>query len=376
MTASALRTELAQLAPVDVRSLTVHAMRLSLRTPHRASWGEVRGRDVAFVAIDTGETHGWSELATLDTPRYQPDWTTASTEVITGVLAPALVGRSITCFEANAEMSRQVAGNHPACAAVSDAVLDAQLRTAELSLGVLFGQVGPAWGITCEWQADALLETAIDAHKQGARRIKLKLGPADIDKPDALCRVLDELHGAAPGLLVALDANGKLTASPATTRVLTDLARRGVWAFEQPFHPQDWRAARDLVAAMAGSNTFVAADEAATSGEAIELLLEVGAATAACLKPGPLGGIAATIDAIDTCQQAGAAHWIGGLLESNVGRAPLAALAAVANQWPGDFGESARYYFDDRAEPTTIDSEGRLRLHTGVGIGPRPHMAL
>jgi o-succinylbenzoate synthase len=61
--------------------------------------------------------------------------------------------------------------------------------------------------------------------------------------------------------------------------------------------------------------------------------------------------------------------WMGGMLETGLGRAGNVAMAAMPNfTLPGDTSASDRYYHRDITEPFVL-VEGRLRVPQGAGLG-------
>jgi O-succinylbenzoate synthase len=67
--------------------------------------------------------------------------------------------------------------------------------------------------------------------------------------------------------------------------------------------------------------------------------------------------------------------WIGGMLETGVGRAANLALAALPGvRFPGDTSASDRYFAEDLTEPFVLAPDGTMAVPTGPGIGvePRP----
>jgi len=61
--------------------------------------------------------------------------------------------------------------------------------------------------------------------------------------------------------------------------------------------------------------------------------------------------------------------WMGGMLETGIGRAGNVAMAAMANfTLPGDTSASDRYYHRDITEPFVLH-DGRLKVPTGAGLG-------
>jgi len=65
--------------------------------------------------------------------------------------------------------------------------------------------------------------------------------------------------------------------------------------------------------------------------------------------------------------------WIGGMLETGVGRAPNLALAALGGvRFPGDTSASDRYFPQDITEPFVLAADGTMAVPAGPGIGVEP----
>ena len=72
-------------------------------------------------------------------------------------------------------------------------------------------------------------------------------------------------------------------------------------------------------------------------------------------------------------REAGIPVWIGGMLETGVGRAVNVALAAMPGvTMPGDTSASERYFHEDLTPPFVIDSDGHMDVPDGPGIGVEP----
>jgi O-succinylbenzoate synthase len=68
----------------------------------------------------------------------------------------------------------------------------------------------------------------------------------------------------------------------------------------------------------------------------------------------------------------GLAVWCGGMVETGLGRAANAALAALPGfTLPGDISASDRFYRTDITAPLTI-SEGYMDVPAGPGLGVTP----
>ena len=74
----------------------------------------------------------------------------------------------------------------------------------------------------------------------------------------------------------------------------------------------------------------------------------------------------------DIARANGVAVWCGGMLETGLGRAANAALAALPGfTLPGDVSASARFYARDITEPVEL-VDGHVMVPTGPGLGVDP----
>jgi O-succinylbenzoate synthase len=125
----------------------------------------------------------------------------------------------------------------------------------------------------------------------------------------------------------------------------------------------------------AASRTPVALDESVAGPGAAEAALALGAGSVLNVKPARVGGIRAAVEVVAVARAAGAGWFVGGMLETGVGRAAALAVACLPGPaFPTDLGPSARYVADDLTEPLVADASGRVVPADGPGIGvtPRP----
>ncbi len=249
-------------------------------------------------------------------------------------------------------------------AAVEAAVLDAELRAADVSLAAHLGAttdrvpVGVSIGILPT--LDELVETAGAYLDEGYARIKVKIKPGWDVEP---CRVLREALGPAFGLQV--DANAAYL--PADTDHLRQLDQFDLLLIEQPFPEERLVDNVDLVAAI---DTPVCLDETIVNEAVAVDAIRLGATSVINIKPGRVGGHLAGLAIHDHCLAAGIPVWHGGMLETGIGRAANLALAALPGfTLPGDISAASRYWHQDIVTEPAVLEDGAIRVPTGPGIG-------
>jgi O-succinylbenzoate synthase len=115
--------------------------------------------------------------------------------------------------------------------------------------------------------------------------------------------------------------------------------------------------------------TPICLDESITSVQTASDAIELGACRIINVKPGRVGGYLEARRIHDLCTERGVPVWMGGMLETGLGRAANVAMAAMPNfTLPGDTSASDRYYHRDITEPFVL-RDGRLKVPEGPGLG-------
>jgi O-succinylbenzoate synthase len=346
---------------MKLRAVEMRRIRMSLVAPFETSFGVQTERDILLLRVVTDQGEGWGECVAGEDPHYSPEYVDGAQHVLIHHLLPRLFDRDIAAGEV-AGLLRQVHGHQMAKAAIEMAVLDAELRGRGESFGHFFGAVreevdcGVSVGIH-PTIAD-LLKTVGDYLEQGYRRIKLKIKPGWDVEP---VRAVRERFGDVP---LQVDANTAYRLSDAE-----QLARLDPFALlliEQPLPEEEVLAHAKLAKVV---STPICLDESITSAQSAADAIELGACRVINIKPGRVGGYLEAQRIHDLCASRGVPVWMGGMLETGIGRAGNVAMAAMRNfKLPGDTSASDRYYHRDITEPFVLHG-GRLAVPTGPGLG-------
>lgn len=354
---------------MKLRSLRLHHLELPLVAPFATSFMTQTSRRCFLVeaVLETsagGLVTGWGENVALDRPYYSAEYLGGAADVIERWLAPLLFQAADLTAETVGYQLRRVIGHPMAKASLEMAVLDAQLRVAGISFARYLGAVAATVpsGVSVGIQDSAAATVAAVGRyiEQGYARIKLKIQPgADIERVAA---VREAFGGDLP---FQVDANAAYTlADAAQLRRLDDF---GLLLLEQPLGEADLRQHAALARQL---RTPVCLDESIVSAEATADAIALGAASVINIKPGRVGGYLEARRIHDIARANGVAVWCGGMLETGVGRAANAALAALPGfTLPGDISGSDRFYAEDIvAEPMRMH-DGVVDVPTGPGFG-------
>ena len=337
-------------------SLTIHRLRMTLRTAHRAAHGTVTDRELILVEWTSAHgVVGWGECPALSDAGYVPETSDLAWDSLRRVLGPAALSGRI---DAEASM---------AAASLADARLDAAFRTA--------GMRGTDW-VTAQLVEPAQLGdervatraavpmcqvVGIDPNlatltiEPGVTMVKAKVTPASID---GLRELMDRLAGRVP---LAVDANGSFGAADQFPAWIDEA---NLVFIEQPFVP----GAEEWAVDLRRRGIRVAWDESVVSAESLRRLANLAGnhtdtehplSDVISIKPARAGGVANGCAWAQLATELGLDWYVGGMLEGGIGRAAALAVAS-ASSLPTDLGPSARYFLDDVCAPIEASSDGLI----------------
>jgi O-succinylbenzoate synthase len=351
-----------------IDEVELRVVALPLRTPFVAAHGTVEVRTAVLVKVGGPDGEGWGECAALPEPTYTAEHTAGARLVLREHLVPRLLAaaaaRSTGLTAADvADALADVVGHPMAKAALELALLDAEGRASGTSLARTLAPhppgpsttvpAGVAVGLLPSPDAVAMEVRARIA--EGYGRVKLKIAPG---------RDLDHLRAArdagGPGLVLVADANGsyRLDGEPGAP----DDARRleglddgdlGLACVEQPLAADDLLGHAELARRL---TTPVCLDESLTSPSLTQQALDLGACSVVCVKAPRYGSWLAAAAVLDRCQGNDVTAWVGGMLDTGLGRLANVALAAHPGATlAGDISATARFFTDDVTAPVVLD---------------------
>ena len=343
-------------------------IRISLVAPFETSFGTQSERDILLVKAVTNEGEGWGECVAGEEPDYSSEYVEAAQHVlIHHLLDPLLEKSSLTAADVGVTL-RRIHGHRMAKASIEMALLDAELRVRRESFAHHFGAVRSAVdsgvSVGIHPSIPALLATVGAYLEQGYRRIKLKIKPGWDVEP---VKAVRERFGDVP---LQVDANTAYMLGDA--RHLAELDVFNLLLIEQPLPEEQVLAHAELAKIV---RTPICLDESITSEQAAADAIQLGACQIINIKPGRVGGYLEAKRIHHLCAEHGIPVWMGGMLETGLGRAGNVAMAAMPNfTLPGDTSASDRYYHRDITEPFVL-ADGRLNVPDGPGLGVNVDLA-
>jgi O-succinylbenzoate synthase len=340
---------------------------LQLVNPLRTSDGQHESRIATLVEVtDSDGVIGWGENVAPADVAYVGESANESLKATCELIAPLLAGRDIDVFEMMPKAWWGVSGHHFAKHALESAIWDIHARRESRSLRDVLGGTrssitpGVVVGI-----ADTVAETVTEVQQriaEGYGRVKVKISPGrDAD-------VLRAIRSAC-GDEVLMQADANAAYSKSDIELLSSFDEFNLQFIEQPFSANDLQSHAEL---SRRSRTAVCLDESICTVDELLAALEMNACTVVNIKPSRVGGIGAAVQMHHIVKSRGTDAWVGGMLESGVGRASCLALASL----PGftmtpDLSASSRYFASDITAPFELEN-GEIQVPTGPGIGVQP----
>jgi o-succinylbenzoate synthase len=348
----------------------VHLRRISmpLVAPFRTSFGNQTERDILLVAVvlsDGDDTvEGWGECVAMSEPSYSSEYVDGAQHVIVHHLLPRLLAAGPIEAADVAPTLASLHGHPMAKATLEMAILDAQLRATGESFATFLGarraRIPSGVSVGIHDSTESLLAAVQGYVEEGYVRIKLKIEPgADIDQVAAVRDLI------GPDMAFQVDANTAYRRTDGTH--LRRLDEFGLLLIEQPLPEDDIIGHARLAAEV---ETPICLDESLVSAAGTADAIELGACEVANIKAGRVGGYLEAVRIHDLCLGKGIPVWCGGMLETGIGRAANAGLAAMPGfTLPGDISASTRFYARDIVvDPITI-TDGHVTVPTTPGLG-------
>ncbi|MBL8176889.1 MAG: hypothetical protein JNK48_19600 [Bryobacterales bacterium] len=350
---------------------------IPVRVPIRAEF-QIQGAlgahtESPFVVLRVHTDEGITGLGEVScTPIWSGEDAATATHLISGYLAPALVGEDPRDVERlTLKMRRALAGNPFTKSGIEIALWDILGKSVGLPVYRLLGGavreripikmsvsgVGP----------ERAAELGRFAVSQGLTALKVKTGiepKADIERVKAVRAAVGE------GFRMGVDANGGWSPRVAIQTIRRLAEETGIYFAEQPVAPLDlqW-----MVDVRRNVPVPVMADESCYTLQDAMALARAGAADILSLYIGKGGGIGPARKMAAVAEAAGLTCTVGSNLELGIASAAMAHVAAAcpgigAEEFPCDILGPMAYVHDLLAEPIEF-RDGAVRAPERPGLG-------
>lgn len=360
------------LQPITIREVKLYPIAMPFVEPLRTSFGMEPYKSAVIVeAITDNGISGWGEASVAPEPGYTGETMSTAYHILKHFMVGLVTGKTLSSPLDAQKLIAPIRYHEHAKHGLEGAIWDAFAKANDLPLVKLFEQFTPEGhtstgravvGVSIGLQTtqEALFAIIDKRLNQGYGRIKLKI------KPGADWELARAVRSRYPEILLMLDANSAYTLEDAEH--LKQLDAFNLLMIEQPLRYDDIYEHNKLAKQM---QTPICLDESIKSANDLRLALEVGAIGVLNLKPARVGGFAESLTIYNICVEHNLPLWIGGMLETGIGRAANVAFASLPGvTLPCDISATDRYFNPDITEPPFVLGDGStLAVPDGLGIG-------
>jgi len=360
------------LKAITIKDIHLHTVYLPYRDPIETSFGVEPNKVAVIIELKTdNDITGWGEASIELNPGYGYETAATALHILENFMVPEVIGQTIEQPTDFPSLIRRFRGNHHTRAGLETAVWDAFAKANDMRLTDCFAHylpegnasegyatVGVSIGIQPTLEATVTaIQTRLD---EGYGRIKLKIKQGwDVE-------VAKAVRHALPDITLMLDANSDYRLSD--SEHLQQLDQFNLLMIEQPLAQDDIYEHSKLQPQL---ETPICLDESVKSVSDLQVAIELGACRILNLKPARVGGFTESLEIYRVCAEHEMPLWIGGMLETGIGRAANVSFASLPEvNLPSDISATDRYFVPDLTTPDfVLGDNSTLSVADGYGIG-------
>ncbi|GJM41646.1 MAG: o-succinylbenzoate synthase [Ardenticatenaceae bacterium] len=360
---------------MKIERIDLYYISMPLVSPFGTSFGTQLQRDCLLLAMHGEGLTGWGECVATNDPGYSYETAVTAWHILSDFLIPAVLGKELEEPEQLQGWLRKVRGHPLAKAALDQAAWDITAQRDGFSFAQKLAQPYPEAprervkvGVSIGTQPSiAQTMDVIAKHlDEGYGRIKLKI------KPGWDIKMAWQARHTFPDVPIMLDANSAYTLDDAI--IFQSMDELDFLMIEQPLGYED---IYDHSKLRPQIKTALCLDESIHSAEHARYAIALQACDIINIKPTRVSGWTEARKVHDLGVAHGIGLWVGGMLETGVGRAAQLAMASLPGiTLPGDISATSRYYAHDIATPFYLNAEdSTIAVPTGPGLGIEVDMA-
>jgi len=350
---------------LKAHKIKLYLLEKELIRPFTTSFGTTKKRKIVLTRIffDDG-VEAWGECVAGNGPWYSYETYKTCWYIVKNYLSKLILNREIKHPREVSSLLEAVRGHEMAKYSVEAPFYAAYAEIMGKPLYKILNGVrekimsGVSIGI--KKSIRELIETIEKHLDEGYKRIKIKIKPGwDIKPLKAIRDIFNDIK-------LQVDANSSYTLKHLET--LKKLDEFDLLMIEQPLHYKDLAEHAELQKKL---KTPICLDESITSYHAAIAAIKLGSCKIINIKPGRVGGIRESLKIHEVAAQRDIGVWIGGMLETGIGRAYLVALATLPHiNYPNDISASNRYWNKDVVIPEfKLNKDGTINVPNKPGLG-------
>lgn len=340
--------------------LICHRVSIPLKTPFVTSFGAQDYRTAMIFEMKHNGITAFSEAVTDKEPFYSYEDNTTAFHIIEAYLAEQI--KDAPTPEKFIDRVKFVKGHLMAKAALEMLLWDYHAKEEGIPLYRYIGptngkaQVGISIGMA---GPDEMKKQTSNAVEMGYKRIKVKIKKGREDE------IVKNVRSAIGDFPLSVDANTDFSLED--TEALKVLDKYNLVYMEQPLDHDDVMDHAELARRI---NTPICLDESIISRDRARKAISSRACTVINIKPGRVSGFTESLAIAKLAREHGIHTWVGGMLETGVGRAFNVALASSSFiDYPGDTSPNEKYFEKDIVKNPFKMENGFITPNEGPGIG-------
>lgn len=340
--------------------LNYYHISLPLINEFRTSFGSQKNRDAIIFHYSDGEITSYGEMVSDSYPGYSYEFNDGELLVIKKYLLPIL--EKTQDPHEFMDKAESINGHNMAKASIEMMLHDYIAKKEGKPLFEYLGKtkgyadIGISIGMD---KIESTLSQVRSAVKKGYKRIKVK-----VEKGHDI-QLLKAIRDEFPDIPLSVDANQDYDVRDLETLKIMD--NFNLEYIEQPFKKNDFYAYSLLKKSI---ETKICLDESIEDPESAEIFINSGIADVINLKPGRMGGLLNTLKVIEISKRNSVGLWVGGMLETGIGRSFNISLASLEDiKLPGDTSPNDKYFIKDITIEKFNMENGRIYPLKVPGIG-------
>lgn len=329
------------------------------------SFGSITDRQTILIrCLSEDGLIGYGESSLLPVPLSEPEIITSGLKLLRESILPLILNKEISSIEELKNILDLFPDNPVTKIGVEGAFYHLFSQQQKTYIGNLFGskQSAVVAGETISISSDtAEIDREINKFiSKGYHSIKVKI------KPGIDLQIIKYISKNFPAISFGVDANAAYSIKD--IGLFQEIDSYRPLFIEQPFADE---AIEDHAKLQQIIQSNVCLDESVKSFATAKKAIEIGACKAINIKPARIGSYLESIQIHDYCLKHGINLFVGGRLESGIGKAVNLALAGLPGfNLPLDLSPTLEYFTDDIVNPPFDVSNGLARLpFEAIGLG-------
>jgi len=349
---------------IVIDKVQLYELELPLKSAFATSQGVYKIRNTLIVELITVDgLVGYGECEAFADPWYTEETVETEVAVLKRSIIPFLKGQPWQSPSHFAESIKWIKRHNFAKAGVEMALWDIYSQQQNKTISQLIGgtreqiDVGVVLGLSEDIKQ---IVKQIEQYQQfGYKRYKIKI------KPNMDERIISAIRDKYPSLPLMVDANSAYTLND--IELLKRLDQYQLMMIEQPLGETDFL---DHQILQQHISTPICLDESIHSYEDARLAITLKSCKIINIKLGRVGGLTESVKIHDLCKAHQIPLWVGGMLETGIGRIHHIVLASMAQfTIAGDISASEKYWEHDIIKPAVTVNEGKIKVPKQPGLG-------